>query len=243
MEIIKTQGLTKLFNGNPGIMELHLQVESNAVFGLLGDDDSGKTTTLKLIAGLLYPEQGRVTVFEKEPFAERADIMAKTGCIIDGPGLFPYLNAEQHLLMYERLHPAIKREHGHKLLEQLGLYEDRWVRVKYYSMDMKQRLALVLALYHQPELLLLDEPAQSMDENQKALLYEVLQEHVNGGGTIFISSSLAQDMEQICTHVGIIDQGRLLESDSVASILKKYQSLEAYYKTVIPGQQEDEAVA
>lgn len=243
MEVIKAQGLTKLYKNNRGIVDLQLSIESNMVFGLLGPNGSGKTTAMKVMAGLLYPRQGTVTLFGKKPSEDRPAIMARTGCMIEEPGLYPYLNAEQHLLMLQRLYPHVDREYGTHLLKQLELYEYRRDKVSRYSMGMKQRLAFALALYGQPELLILDEPTNGMDISGTALVRSILQEQVEQGGTIFISSHLAHEIEQICTHVGIMDKGRMLESVSVSTILAQYQSIEAYYLAVVARHKKKEAAA
>jgi len=232
-ELIKTAGLTKTYKNGRGIEDMSLSIEEGAVFGLLGPNGSGKTTLMKVMTGLLHAQGGEVSIFGLDPAADAPAILAKTGCIIEAPGLYPYLTARQNLTMMKRFYPDAPGEWGGTLLRKLEMEPYLNEKVSAFSMGMKQRLAFAMALYAKPELLVLDEPTNGMDISGTALVRSVLKDYTEWGGTILISSHLAHEIELICSHVAVMDHGRVLETARVDRLLKEHSSVEDYYLAVV----------
>lgn len=233
MEIIKTVGLTKIYRNGRGVRELDLSIEEGAVYGLLGPNGSGKTTTMKVLTGLLDAKKGDISVLGRDPQEARAENLAEIGCMIETPGLFPYLTAQQNLDIMCRHYSELPREWGDYVLNALEMKPYLGEKVKGFSMGMKQRLAFTMALYTRPKLLILDEPTNGMDINGSTIVRDVLKAYIDHGGTVIISSHLANEIEQICTHVGVMDQGQLLKTEQIDRLLGEYGSVESYYLAVV----------
>lgn len=229
MSVAEINHLTKVYKNARGIRDLSFSIEKGQVFGLLGPGGSGKTTTLKIMTGLIRPDSGDVKIFGYNPGENMEKAMRHVGCIIENPSFYPYLTARQNLELIRKLYPnCLEAAIGH-ILEQLGLSDYKNEKVEKFSWEMKQRLGLCMTLLSEPELLILDEPTKGLDMEGVAQALGIIKEQAKKGTTILISSHLAGEIEQICTDVAVMSDGVLLRTAKVPQVLNDYGSVENYY--------------
>lgn len=232
MTVVVIENLTKKYANRRGVDNLSFEVEAGQVLGLLGPNGSGKTTAMKAMLGLLRPDSGAISLLGMDPAEQLPGILARTGSMIETPGLYPYLTAEQNLLLTGRFYPDFEAASVEGLLKRVGLLPYRKEKVRKFSVGMKQRLALAAALLPQPELLVLDEPTNGMDIEGTALFRELLRQERERGCAVVLSSHLAHEMEQLCTHVAVLREGLLIDRAPVAQVMEEYSSIERYYLSV-----------
>jgi ABC-2 type transport system ATP-binding protein len=212
--IIRTEGLTRVFDRVCALDGVDLEVPPGIVFGLLGPNGAGKTTMIRLLLGLLEPSGGRASVFGHDTKHEPGAIREKSGALLEHHGLYERLSAEDNLEFYGRvwrLGPAARRERIRELLEPLGLWERRGEPVGRWSRGMKQKLAVARALLHRPALLFLDEPTAGLDPVAAAALRDELETLVSREGvTVFLTTHNLADAERLCQRVAVVKQGRLV---------------------------------
>jgi ABC-2 type transport system ATP-binding protein len=224
--VLQTQNLNFHFRaGQPLIQNLNLTVERGSIYGFLGPNGAGKTTTIRLILDLLRPQSGRVEVFGQELRTNREASFQKIGALIEQPSLYGHLTGQQNLEI-ARWYTGAGTRRIDEVLELVGLSDARHKKARAYSLGMKQRLGLAMALLHQPELLILDEPTNGLDPSGIIEMRELIRRlGAEWGTTVFLSSHLLAEIERTCTHVGIIHQGQL-----------RFQGTLAELKTVQAGQ-------
>ncbi len=225
--IIETQRLDFLFrSGQPILQQLSLQVPAGSIYGFLGPNGAGKTTTLRLILGLLKKQQGSITLFGKELANNRIDILSRLGSLIEQPSLYLHLTGRQNLEVFQLTYQCSKKRID-EVLDMVRLRDAANKKAKAYSLGMKQRLSIAIALLHDPELLILDEPTNGLDPSgiieTRELIKTLNREH---GKTIIVSSHLLAEVEKMATHVGIINKGKLLFQGTLQELqqLKSQQS-------------------
>ena len=206
---IHTQGLTRQFPGNHGVRDLDLTVPAGAIYGFLGPNGAGKTTTIRLLLGLLRPERGTIHLHGEELARDRRQALARVGALVESPALYPHLSGRQNLEVTRRLLAAPKWRIDDVLaITTMADAADR--RVRDYSLGMRQRLAIALALLGQPKLLILDEPGNGLDPagilDMRGLLRSLAKEH---GISVFVSSHQLSEVEHVASHVGVLHDGRL----------------------------------
>ena len=208
--VLTTRHLVKSFAGVPAVNDLNLQVRRGQVYGFLGPNGAGKTTTIRLLLGLIRPDQGQITVFGRHLREHRKDILSKVGALVEAPSIYPRLTGRENLRVLARL-VNIPAHRIDGVLRRVELSDAADKRVGQYSQGMKQRLGLAMALLNEPECLILDEPTNGLDpagiRDTRVLLKRLAAE---SGITVFLSSHLLSEVEQVATHLGIIHQGRLL---------------------------------
>jgi ABC-2 type transport system ATP-binding protein len=208
--VITTFELTRRFGGLTAVYGIDLAVVRGSVYGFLGPNGAGKTTTIKLLLGLINPHAGQVRLFDRPLQSGRIELLRRVGALVESPSLYPHLTGRENLEVSRRL-IAGKRRRIAEVLRIVRLEEAADRLVKGYSTGMKQRLGLALALLGEPELLILDEPTNGLDpagiREMREFIRCLPQEH---GITVFLSSHLLSEVEQMATHIGIIDKGRLL---------------------------------
>jgi len=225
--IIETRQLYFAFQTGQKILDdLNLQVPGGSIYGFLGPNGAGKTTTLRLILGLLKKQQGDITLFGKHFQANRIDILRRIGSLIEQPSLYLHLTGKENLEVF-RLTYQVNKNRIDEVLQLVQLQHAANKKVKSYSLGMKQRLAIAIALLHDPEILILDEPTNGLDPNgiieTRELIKKLNREY---GKTILVSSHLLAEVEKMATHVGIIHKGKLLFQGSLQQLqnLKSKQS-------------------
>ena len=203
--MIETVALSKRYGRRQAVVDLDLQVPEGSVYGLLGPNGAGKTTTLKLITGLLRPGRGEIRLFGR-PWERAA--LARVGALIETPGLYPNLTAVENLEVHRRL-LRLPQERVDEVLAVVGLQEAADRRVGTYSLGMKQRLGIAIALLGDPPLLILDEPANGLDPIGIQEMRGLIRSFQARGITVVVSSHILAEVQQVVTHVGILAGGRL----------------------------------
>jgi ABC-2 type transport system ATP-binding protein len=208
--VIRTDGLNFSFGSQQVIKSLSLQVPEGSIYGFLGPNGAGKTTTIKLLLNLLKTQQGSISIFGNELQANRIAILKQIGSLIEQPALYLHMSGRENLLNRALL-LQISEARVDEMLELVKLSDAAHKKAGQYSLGMKQRLGIALALLSDPKLLILDEPTNGLDPNGiievRELLIRLVKEHKK---TVFISSHLLAEVERIATHVGIINNGQLL---------------------------------
>ncbi|MDF2189412.1 ABC transporter ATP-binding protein [Paraflavitalea sp. CAU 1676] len=225
--IIETQRLDFLFrSGQPILQQLSLQVPAGSIYGFLGPNGAGKTTTLRLILGLLKKQQGSITIFGKELMAHRLEILRRLGSLIEQPSLYLHLTGRENLEVF-RLSYQCPKSRIDEVLDIVKLKDAANKKAKAYSLGMKQRLSIAIALLHDPELLILDEPTNGLDPSgiieTRELIKSLNRDH---GKTILVSSHMLSEVEKMATHVGIITKGKQVFQGTLTQLqqLKSKQS-------------------
>lgn len=209
--VIKTTGLNFSFStGVKTLKNVNLEVPEGSVYGFLGPNGAGKTTTLRLLLGLLKKQEGKLELFGKEFSSHRIEILSRLGSMIEQPSLYGHLSAKENLEIY-RLIYKVDKSRIEQVLKTIGLDQTGKKKAKQFSLGMKQRLSIGIALLHQPELLILDEPTNGLDPNgiieTRELIKKLNKEH---NTTVIVSSHILNEVEKMATHVGIIHKGEML---------------------------------
>jgi len=217
--VIQTTGLAKRFGRTRAVDGLDLTVPRGTIFGFLGPNGAGKSTTIRMLTGLLRPSAGDALVLGR-PLSERLRNGHRVGALIEEPDLYPYLTAWQNLRLLSSLSGGAKRAELIEALELVGLAERAHRRVSTFSHGMRQRLGIAQALVPRPELLILDEPASGLDPEGLAEVRELMRRLAEQGVTIFLSSHLLSEVEQLCTEVAVINRGRIVAQGPVGGLLE-----------------------
>lgn len=220
---IETSGLTRRFGAQLAVDEVNLLVPEAGVYGFLGPNGAGKTTTIRMLLGLIRPNAGEVRLFGEPLVGNHQSLMRRVGALVEMPSLYPHLTGRENLEVTRRLLGA-KRELIDRALGIVRLAEDAHRRVREYSLGMRQRLGLALALLNNPQLLILDEPANGLDPAGIHEMRDLIRNlPVEFGITVFLSSHLLSEVEQVANHIGIIHQGRLLFQGTLAELQSQRQ--------------------
>ena len=221
--LIETHGLTRRFGIQLAVDALNLSVPAGGVYGFLGPNGAGKTTAIRMLLGLIRPNAGEVRLFGQRLLANRYSLMRRVGALVESPSLYPHLTGRENLEVTRRLLGA-PRELIDLALETVRLTKDANRRVREYSLGMRQRVGLALALLNKPELLILDEPTNGLDPAGIHEMRDLIQHLPRESGiTVFLSSHLLSEVEQIASHIGIIHEGRLLFQGPLAELQAKQQ--------------------
>ncbi|MET7404317.1 ABC transporter ATP-binding protein [Streptomyces parvulus] len=221
--VISTRGLTKRYRGGQLAVDgLDLTVPAGSVFGFLGPNGSGKTTTIRMLMGLIGPTAGSARVLGRPmPHAART-VLPRVGALIEGPALYGFLSGRDNLLRYDEADPTAdprtRRERVAAALDRVGLAAAAGKKAKAYSLGMKQRLGLAAALLQPRRLLVLDEPTNGLDPQGMREIRTLVRELASDGTTVFLSSHLLDEIEQVCTHAAVMARGRLIIQGAVADL-------------------------
>jgi ABC-type multidrug transport system ATPase subunit len=221
--VIATRGLTKQFrSGQVAVDHIDLDVPRGAVYGFLGPNGSGKTTTIRMLLGLIRPTDGTVSVLG-EPIPERAPhALPKVGALVEGPAFHPYLTGSANLArldaMDETADPRTHHERVATALARVGLTAAAGKKFRQYSLGMKQRLGIAAALLQPRELLVLDEPTNGLDPQGTREVRHLVRALSAEGLTVFVSSHLLAEVEQVCTHIGIMSKGKLVAQGTLDAL-------------------------
>jgi len=222
--VIETTGLIKKYKSLVAVDKLDLKVEANTIHGFLGPNGAGKTTTIKVLVGLLKPDGGSVSVLGQELGWDKPDVRATIGYMPELPKLPKHLKGRELLDIYGRMYGMTKEERAKqvpKLLDMVGLRERGNDLVGTYSKGMQQRLGMAQALLGEPELVILDEPSLGLDPTGMVEIREIMKEMAKEGVTIFLSSHLLHEVQQVCTHITIINKGVAVASGTLKQISAK----------------------
>ncbi len=219
---IRSHGLTKSFGSQVAVDGLDIDVPTGAVYGFLGPNGSGKTTTIRMLLGLVRPDAGEHQLLGL-PMPERAgDVLARVGSLVEGPAFHPYLSGLANLVRLDaadrHADPKTARSRIDAALTQVGLTPARHKRYRAYSLGMRQRLAIAAALLEPRELLILDEPTNGLDPQGTREVRSLIESLAAQGTTVLISSHLLSEVEQICSHLGVMQAGHLVAQGSIAEV-------------------------
>ena len=220
--IIETKNLTKQYGSQKSVADLNIHVQKGRIYGLLGRNGAGKTTTMKMLLGLTKPTSGEVKIWGKSLQGNEKKLLPRIGSLIESPGFYPNLTATENLQIFATLRGVPNRHAIKDALDLVGLpYKDKKL-FSQYSLGMKQRLAIALAVMHDPELLILDEPINGLDPIGIAEVRSFIRELCDARGkTILISSHILSEISLLADDVGIIDHGKLLEEESLKELEAK----------------------
>lgn len=233
-EILQISNLTKLYKNGRGIKDISFTVNKGDVVGLLGPNGSGKTTTMKVIVGLCHANNGDVKVFGVDMNENFEKNMSKIGALIESPAIYEYLSAYKNLKLMARLYPNVTEERIKKILEIVRLDKYKNDKAMRFSLGMKQRLGIAMALLSEPEFIILDEPANGLDIEGMIEIREII--HILStkyGVTFLISSHLATEIEKICNKVVVIHEGELVNMSTMEEALEYVPTLEDYFLNAI----------
>ena len=219
---IETDGLTKRFGRSTVVADLALRVPAGSVFGFLGPNGSGKTTTIRMLLGLLTPDGGEVRLLGQRVPAAARHVLPSIGALIDGPAFYPWLSGRQNLWRLDATGPDGRRGTRQARIEEalarVGLTAAGDKRYKAYSLGMRQRLGLANALLRPRQLLILDEPTNGMDPQGTREIRHLVRELAAEGTTVFLSSHLLAEIEQVCSHLAVMSAGKLVAQGSLADL-------------------------
>ncbi|MGW2372781.1 ABC transporter ATP-binding protein [Kitasatospora sp. NPDC001683] len=227
-DVIRTRGLTKRFRGGQLAVDgLDLTVPRGSVFGFLGPNGSGKTTTIRMLMGLIAPTSGAATVLGEPMPQSVATVLPRVGALIEGPALYGFLSGRDNLVRFDAADPTAdprtRRQRVEAALERVGLSAAAGKKARAYSLGMKQRLGLASALLQPRELLVLDEPTNGLDPQGMREIRALVREVAAEGTTVFLSSHLLDEIEQVCTHAAVMSRGRLVVQGTVAELAARAQ--------------------
>jgi len=230
---VETRGLTRLFDGVPAVDHVDLRVERGTFYGFLGPNGAGKSTTIKMLTGLLAASEGEALVLGRSMFdaGQSMEARQRIGVVPEDLALFEHLSAREHLTFIGRMYlmPAgTIRARTDELLSLLGLAHEEKKLTLEYSHGMRKKLAFAAALLPNPDLLFLDEPFEGVDAVTSRVIRDMLADFVRRGSTVFLTSHVLDVVEKLCTHVGIIASGRLVEQASLDDI-RRGSSLESRF--------------
>ena len=230
--VVRTDGLTKRYGRVTAVDDLGLRVGAGQRYGFLGPNGSGKTTTVRMLLGLVYATAGEIEVLGRRMPARARDVLPEVGALVEGPGAYPHLSARANLRLLDAAGPArggdplapdtgsrrTRKARIETALEQVGLADVGRRPVRAYSLGMRQRLGLAAALLRGPRLLVLDEPTNGLDPRGIAEIRDLLLALNRTGTTVFLSSHLLAEVELFCTHVGVLHRGRLVAQDRLETL-------------------------
>ena len=220
--IIETRHLTKQYGTQKSVSDLNIHVKKGRVYGLLGRNGAGKTTTMKMLLGLTEPTSGEIELWGKPLRGNEKEVLPRIGSLIESPGFYPNLTATENLRIFAALRGVPSRHAVKDALDLVGLpYRDKKL-FSQYSLGMKQRLAIALAVMHDPELFILDEPTNGLDPIGIAEIRSFIRRLCDEGGkTVLLSSHILSEISLMADDIGIIDHGVLLEEESLSALGSK----------------------
>jgi ABC-type multidrug transport system ATPase subunit len=225
---VRTAGLTRRFGSQIAVDDVSLDVPAGAVFGFLGPNGSGKTTTIRMLLGLMAPDEGTVDLLGGRIPDHGSEVLPRVGTLVEGPGFHPYLSGWDNLRRLDAFDastdPGTSRRRIGGALERVGLTASAHKKFRRYSLGMKQRLGLAATLLRPRDLLVLDEPTNGLDPQGTREVRGLIRDLARDGTTILVSSHLLGEIEQVATHVGIMSAGRLLRQGPLVDVLAEMGS-------------------
>jgi ABC-type multidrug transport system ATPase subunit len=221
MPVIQVQDLSKHFGTLKAVDQLSFSVNAGEVFGFLGQNGSGKSTTIRMLLSLIHPTSGHIELFGKSMESNRNEILEEVGAIIERPDLYPYLTAREHLQLFGKLRSKqINAASINDTLVKVGLLERANDKVQTFSLGMKQRLGIAIALVHNPSLIILDEPTNGLDPQGISDIRNLIKQLAKQEGkTVLVSSHLLSEIEQMATQIMIIHKGQKIAEGPIQKLL------------------------
>jgi len=218
--VLRTRDLVKRYGERPAVNGLNLDVQRGEIFGFLGPNGAGKTTTIRMALGLITPTAGSVEILGQNVAGYRGKVLPRVGALIEQPALHLYMSGRDNLRAVGAVLGGVSDQRIETVLSLVGLASRQRDRVRTYSLGMKQRLGVAVALLNDPELLILDEPANGLDPAGIVEMRDLLRQLAAQGKTVFVSSHVLGEVQQICTRVAIINLGRLITESTVEGLTR-----------------------
>ncbi len=218
--VLHLQNLTKKYGKRLAVNNLSLDIHRGDIFGFLGPNGAGKTTTIRMLFGLTTPTSGSITILGKTLKTERAQVLPRVGALIETPALYLYMSGRDNLRAVASSLGGVPKARIDAVLDMVGLRGRQKDRVRTYSLGMKQRLGVAIALLQDPEILVLDEPANGLDPAGIVEMRDMMHNLAAEGKTVFISSHILSEVQQICTRVAIISQGKMVTETTIENLLR-----------------------
>src|SRR6266704_2740367 len=218
--VLRTRNLSKHYGKRLAVDNLNLEVKRGEIFGFLGPNGAGKTTTIRMALGLIAPSAGNVEILGHDVATHRAHILPRVGALVETPALYLYMSGRNNLRAVGSVLGGVPDERIDAVLELVGLRGRQKDRVRTYSLGMKQRLGVAIALLQDPDILILDEPANGLDPAGIVEMRDLMHRLAAEGKTVFISSHMLSEVQQICTRVAIINLGRLISESSIEELIR-----------------------
>jgi ABC-type multidrug transport system ATPase subunit len=216
---LRALALSKAYGKRLAVDHLDLQVDRGELFGFLGPNGAGKTTTIRMALGLVAPTNGSIEILGLEVRRNRSKVLPRVGALVESPALYGYMSGRNNLRVFADLLGGVKEKRIDEVLDIVSLTGRDKDKVKTYSMGMKQRLGLAIALLNDPDLLILDEPANGLDPAGIVEMRDLLRGLAAEGKTVFISSHVLSEVQQICNRVAIINHGKLIRVAPVHELI------------------------
>ncbi len=218
--VIQTHALTKTFGKRTAVNQLHIEVRRGEIFGFLGPNGAGKTTTIRMLLGLITPTSGSISILGRPVTTEHTEVLPRVGALIETPALYNYMNGRDNLRTVASMFGPVDERQIDNVLTIVGLAGRQRDRVQNYSLGMKQRLGVAMAMLNDPHLLVLDEPANGLDPAGIVEMRDLMRNLAAIGKTVLISSHVLGEVQQICTRVAIINNGILIREASVDELTR-----------------------
>jgi len=226
---LELEGITKTYKNGRGVADISFALAPGEVLGLLGPNGSGKTTIMKAIVGLIFPDKGDIRVCGINALSNHEEAMRHTASLIESPGLHEHLTPLQNLRLAAEFYKDMGSSRIDEVLRMVGMYEYKKDKVSSLSLGMRQRVGLALALYSRPKLLILDEPANGLDIEGMMYVREVVKAVAANGSSVLISSHLASEIQNCATKAAVIHNGAMLDIKSMDEILSSHDGLEGFF--------------
>ncbi|MGD2406266.1 ABC transporter ATP-binding protein [Bacillus velezensis] len=223
-QIVVTHDLTKKYKKHTSVDGLNLRIRRGEIYGFLGPNGAGKTTTIRMLLGLIKPTKGNIEIFGQNLNKNRLQILQRIGSLVESPTYYGNLTGYENLEAVRRLR-GLPEQRVNEVLETVRLSKVANRLTKEYSLGMKQRLGIVVALLSSPDLLILDEPTNGLDPSGIQEIRELIKELPKSGMSVIVSSHLLSEIDQMATQVGIINNGRMIFQDPIASLHQKRKPL------------------
>ncbi|MEM9539066.1 MAG: ABC transporter ATP-binding protein [Cyanobacteria bacterium P01_E01_bin.42] len=231
--ILQTHNLRKTYRNLTAVEDVNITVRKGDVFGFLGPNGAGKTTTIAMLLGLLHPTGGEVKILGKKVTPNRNKILRHVGAFVGAtPALIPHLSARKNLQLMASLYPDLPKNRVKVVLEMVGLSNVARRKTETFSTGMKQRLGMALSILHQPQLLILDEPTNGMDPAGMQEMREIIKTLSTEGVTVFLSSHLLYEVEQVCDRIAVLNRGKLIAQGTIAEMRGEQKNLRVKVKDV-----------
>ena len=227
--VLKVENLKKLYKNGRGLMSVGFEIERGDIVGLLGPNGSGKTTAMKVIVGLIGADAGSVEIFGHNIEDEYESATRNMGSLIESPALYEYVSAYKNLKMAARYYDNVDEARIEDVLRAVRLVKFKKDKAGRFSLGMKQRLGLALALLSDPQLLVLDEPVNGLDIEGMIEIREIILTLARRGTTFLIASHLSSELEKTCNKVAVMHEGEMLAFDTLENALSRVPTLEDYY--------------
>jgi len=218
--VLRTRNLSKQYGQRRAVDNLNLEVHRGEICGFLGPNGAGKTTTIRMALGLITPTSGSVEILGQDVATNKSRILPRVGALIETPALYLYMTGRDNLRAVSSVLGGVSKERIETVLGMVGLQARQKDRVRTYSLGMKQRLGVAIALLQDPDVLILDEPANGLDPAGIVEMRDLLHRLAAEGKTVFVSSHLLTEVQQLCTRVAIVNLGKLVTESTVEDLVK-----------------------